>query len=227
LELDGVASIVSAAATTTANSRVFHLFTPSVEKSVWKTVPLNEERQAAVLVTLVCYKNKPALIYTTRSNDLPTHQGEVSFPGGHFDSTQDKTLEETAVREAKEELMGPVSFPWDDITIIGRATPLPSILGTPVTPIIAVLPYEVQSTPDGSGSDSVLHPTIFPGSPDEVANVFCVTIEDLLEIEATEPSDRFKMNIPVFPTHDNKKIWGLTAVVTRPLLHNLFKRVLL
>jgi len=234
LELEDVVS--KATATATASSKVFPLFnSPAVEKGVWKTVPLNEERLAAVLVTLVSYNNKPSLIYTTRSNHLPSHQGEVSFPGGHFDSQYDSNLEDTAVREAKEELLGPETFPWDDIHILGRATPLPSIRGTPVTPIIAVLPYEVQSTTDdnidedskSSNSNSGRHPTIFPGSPDEVDDVFCVSIEELLEVETTEPSNRFKIDIPVFPTHDNKKIWGLTAVVTKPLLHKLFKPVLL
>ena len=36
----------------------------------------------------------------------PTHASEVSFPGGHFDSTVDTSLEETALREAQEELLG-------------------------------------------------------------------------------------------------------------------------
>ena len=237
LELDDVVS--KATATAAASAKVFPLFNPAVEKGVWKTVPLNEERLAAVLVALVSYDNKPSLIYTTRSDHLPSHQGEVSFPGGHFDPRYDNTLEDTAIREAKEELMGPESFPWDDIYIIGRATPLPSIRGTPVTPIIAVLPYEVQSTRidndntddggDGTNSDSSFaghHPTIFPGSPDEVDDVFCVSIDELLEVETTELSNRFKMDIPVFPTRENKKIWGLTAVVTRPLLHKLFKPIL-
>ena len=240
LELDDVVS--KATATATASSKVFPLFSPVVEKGVWKTVPLNEERLAAVLVALVSYDNKPSLIYTTRSDHLPSHQGEVSFPGGHFDPRYDGTLEDTAIREAKEELMGPASFPWDDIQIIGRATPLPSIRGTPVTPIIAVLPYEVQSTTiddnntddDGdntkSDSSSAGHhrpTTIFPGSPDEVDDVFCVSIDELLEVETTELSNRFKMDIPVFPTLGGKKIWGLTAVVTKPLLHKLFKPILL
>jgi 8-oxo-dGTP pyrophosphatase MutT (NUDIX family) len=230
---------------------VFPLFTPKIEQSVWKTVPINTERQAAVLVTLVSYHNKPSLIFTTRSSHLPTHQGEVSFPGGHYDSKLDTSLEDTAVREAQEELLllqaplssstTPTSFPnnnddddnnnmWDDICILGRATPLPSIVGTPVTPIIAVLSYEVGVEVDveSSSDDDVGHQaTIFPGSPDEVDDVFCVSIEELLEVETVEPSDRFRSEIPVFHTHNNKRIWGLTAVITRPLLHKLFKRVLL
>ena len=104
-------------------------------------------------------------------------------------------------------------YPWSDVEIIGRTTPVPSIKGTPVTAIIGLLPYEVSSSS-------------FPGSPDEVDEVFCVSLEKLLEIETTEPSERFKANIPVFPPgKEDHKIWGLTAVVARPVLHKLLKPV--
>jgi 8-oxo-dGTP pyrophosphatase MutT (NUDIX family) len=194
----------------------FPLFTPKAHRHVWKTVPINNERQAAVLVPLVDYNNKISLLFTTRSSELPTHASEVSFPGGHFDTTVDQTLEDTAIREAQEELLGDDKYPWqlsDGVEIIGKATPLPSIKGTPVTPVIAVLPYKIDDT-------------TFPGCPGEVQDVFCVSLEELLEVETTEPSERFQGNIPVFYSKEgDKKIWGLTAVVCRSLLHKLFKPV--
>ena len=194
----------------------FPLFTPKAHRHVWKTVPINNERQAAILVPLVEYNDKPSLLFTTRSSELPTHASEVSFPGGHFDNTIDQTLEDTAVREAQEELLGGDNYPWestDSVEIIGKATPLPSIKGTPVTPVIAVLRYKINDT-------------TFPGFPGEVEDVFYVSLEELLEVESTEPSDRFQGSIPVFYTKEgNKKIWGLTAVVCRSLLHKIFKPV--
>jgi 8-oxo-dGTP pyrophosphatase MutT (NUDIX family) len=190
----------------------FPLFTPNVQDRIWHTVPINQGREAAVLVPLVSYGGVPSLLFTTRSSNLPTHASEVSFPGGHFDEAVDASLEETAVREAQEELLG--DYPWDAVEILGRATPVPSMNGTPVTPIIGVLPYDISSE-------------TFPGSPDEVDNVFCVPLEDLVRMETTELSNRFQSDIPVFPAGDNQKIWGLTAVVTRPLLHKLFKPIFL
>ena len=190
---------------------VFPLFPPKIQKSIWRTIPINPEREAAILVPLVSYEGVPSLLFTTRSSNLPTHKSEVSFPGGHWDEGMDSSLDDTAVREAQEELLG--NYSWEDVEILGHATPVPSIMGTPVTPVIAVLPHEISSE-------------TFPGNPDEVDTVFCVSLQRLLEIESTEPSKRFKADIPVFPAGgEEKKIWGLTAVVTRPILHKLFKPI--
>jgi hypothetical protein len=199
----------------------------------------------------------PSLLFTVRASHLTTHAAEVSFPGGHFDNGGisggsnnennadsiggggrgrgggDVTLEDTAIREAQEELLGH-DYPWhavkqqddnDDhggvvapaangVEILGRATALPSITGTSVTPIIAVLPYIISND-------------TFPGNEQEVDEVFYVSLKDLVNMETMEPSPRFQSDIPVYPVGPGKKIWGLTAVVTRPILHNLFKPIFL
>jgi nudix motif 8 len=208
------------------NTGIFPLFhnNPTMEAHVWKTVPLNRQRQAAVLVPLVSYQGVPSLLFTLRSRHLPTHASEVSFPGGHFDATlHDTSLEDTALREAQEELLGTGDhddndnddeYPWDQVEILGRATALPSIKGTPVTPIIAVFPIPVG-------------PDTFVGQKGEVEEIFYVSLRDLVDMETSEPSERFQSNIPVFPAGQDKKIWGLTAVITRPLLHKLFQPIFL
>ena len=193
----------------------FPIFSPSVHDMVWNTVPKLSERQAAVLVPLVSYNGAPSLLFTTRSSKLRSHASEVSFPGGHFHEGVDSCLEDTALRECQEELLG--DYPWHDIEIIGRATAVPSLGGIPVTPIIGVLPYEITDC-------------TFPGNADEVVDIFCVELTELLAIEMMErpPAvSRFKTMIPSFPTAAGQRIWGLTAVVTKPLLHKLFKPVFL
>jgi nudix motif 8 len=197
-------------ATMSDEENEFPLMSKKVQNEMWQTCSMETKRKAAVLVPLVSYEGVPSLLFTTRSSNLSTHASEVSFPGGHFDEGVDDSLEATAVREAQEELLG--DYPWHDIEIIGSATAVPSIKGTPVTPIIACLPHEISS-------DS------FPGHPGEVDEVFCVALSDLLEIETSEPSARFRTPIPVYLTKEGRKIWGLTAVVVRPLLHKLFKPV--
>lgn len=195
------------------NEHVFPLFSPRTHELVWKTVPIDARRQAAVLVPLVSYEGVPSLLFTTRSSHLPTHANEVSFPGGHYDASKDQNLHDTAIREAREELGG-VEYPWDQVEILGKATPLPSIKGTPVTPVIGVLPYEISAT-------------TFPGDDNEVTEIFYVSLMDLINMETTEYNRRFRSNIPVYPVEETKRIWGLTAVITRPLLHKLFKPVFL
>jgi NUDIX domain len=207
---------------------------------------------ASVLVPLVSYGGEVSLLYTVRAGHLSSHASEVAFPGGHFDEKLDETLVDTALREAQEELvmMTPPQprggethgergddynksndhsniYPWDEVTILGTTTPLPSITGTPVTAVIGIFPYEIDQT-------------TFPGSPDEVDDVFCVSLRELLNVESSERSERFRTHVPVFPVSANKdgsnnananansrRIWGLTAAITRPLLHKLFQPVFL
>ncbi|XP_065450536.1 mitochondrial coenzyme A diphosphatase NUDT8 isoform X2 [Chrysemys picta bellii] len=59
---------------------------------------------AAVLVTLCSVSGYPALLYTLRSSTLTGHhKGDVSFPGGKCDSS-DQDVIATALRETQEEL---------------------------------------------------------------------------------------------------------------------------
>ena len=194
------------------SDNAFPIFSPEVNALMWKSTKIDLERKAAVLVPLVSQGGVPSLLFTTRSSNLPTHANEVSFPGGHFDESTDESLEDTAVREAQEELRG--YYPWGEVQILGSATTLPSIRGTPVTPVVGILPYEISAD-------------TFPGDPGEVDAIFCVSLEDLIAMETREFSERFRSKIPVFPAGENKRIWGLTAVITRPLLHKLFKPVFL
>jgi 8-oxo-dGTP pyrophosphatase MutT (NUDIX family) len=187
----------------------FPLFSPKVNKAVWQTVPIKNKRKAAVLVPLVSYQGEPSLLFTTRSKNV-SHSSDVSFPGGHFEESVDASLEATAIRETQEELLG--NYPWDEIEIIGKTTPLPSKIGTSVTPVIGILPYEIG-------------PHSFPGCEHEVQDVFSVSLQELINTEGEEHLDRFNSKIPVFTTREGKRIWGLTAVITKPILHKLLKPV--
>ena len=59
--------------------------------------------QAAVLI--LCYEKDDDLFFimTKRSNSLPSHPGEVAFPGWKKEEN-DKDLKQTALREASEEI---------------------------------------------------------------------------------------------------------------------------
>jgi hypothetical protein len=204
---------------------IFPLFSPKVHDNIWKTVVVKDNMRpaAAILVPIVDYQGQPGLLFTERSSTMPTHASEVSYPGGHFDAAAgDHSLEDTALREAQEELSfishddddddddQSHKYNWQsDVRLIGRASALPSMNGTPVTPVIAILTQQVNET-------------TFPGHPKEVEKVFIVPLSTLLQVETWEQSPRFGTNIPAYPLKEHK-IWGLTAVVTRPILHQLLK----
>src|SRR6476619_672490 len=58
---------------------------------------------AAVLLPLYEWPDSPGLVFTKRRADLRLHAGEISFPGGRQDET-DEDLRSTALRESQEEI---------------------------------------------------------------------------------------------------------------------------
>ena len=84
--------------------------------------PLEAERTAriaAVLAPLYAIDSQPYLLFTRRSSDLPTHKGQISFPGGSRDPG-DASLAETALREAKEE----IGLEPSRVEILGALSPV-------------------------------------------------------------------------------------------------------
>lgn len=200
---------------------------PSNHQSVVDRKTSVSDKTAAVLVLLVMVDEVPSLVFTQRSSHLSQHAAQISFPGGHYED-QDSSLVETAIREAKEELYPQQtqadSVDWQDLAILGTATVVPSIRGVPVTPILAGLL-------DSSFSRPMLS-NMWPGNPTEVDFVFCASVRELLLYESTRELRATAYNppnptAPIFRVrHGNRDddliIWGLTAYVLQPLLHNLF-----
>ena len=63
-----------------------------------------ETRAAAVLVALFEEDGEARVILTKRPETMPSHQGEVAFPGGKHEPGLDTDLRATALREAEEEI---------------------------------------------------------------------------------------------------------------------------
>jgi 8-oxo-dGTP pyrophosphatase MutT (NUDIX family) len=80
---------------------------------------------AAVLVPLFRDAWDGALhaVFTRRRDDLRSHPGEISFPGGRQDEG-DEDLRATALREAEEE----VGLPPHGVRLVGALPPTPTIV---------------------------------------------------------------------------------------------------
>jgi len=63
--------------------------------------PARALRPAAVLVPIVA-RPEPAVLFTLRTRNLPSHAGQISFPGGRH-RPDDRNLVATALRETEEE----------------------------------------------------------------------------------------------------------------------------
>jgi 8-oxo-dGTP pyrophosphatase MutT (NUDIX family) len=195
----------------------------------------DNDKRAAVLVLLCTVNFKPSLLFMVRAGHLSQHAAQISFPGGHFEEDVDETLVDTALRETVEELVPvqqgnsqqhkhdkeaqPMLGPYR-VSILGAATPLPSIRGVPVTPVVAALLDDELPDPVS---------TVFPGDSSEVDAIFSVSLEELLEKETSKPLPKSRfgfvdMGAPNYPSKYGD-IWGLTAYIIRPLLHRLFKPV--
>lgn len=177
---------------------------PSLRK-----VTISEEyRKAAVLVPLCTVKGEPSVLLMVRSNMIPAHRGEVSFPGGMMDDT-DYDLITTALRETREEIG--LEIPRE--AVWGSLQSLPSRNGnTLVTPIIASI-GELQN------QNLYLNKT-------EVERVFTRTISSLSNRENVG-STQFRRGqlqslksgytLPVYLGGEHR-IWGLTAIILHMLL---------
>jgi hypothetical protein len=177
-----------------------------------------DQREAAVLLLLANVEDKPSIVFTLRASHLPQHAAEISFPGGHFEADKDASLIHTALRETKEELLPSDALFEEKVRILGMTSRILSLKGTPVTPVIAALWEDIPLK-------SIEQ--LFPGNPSEVNTVFTISIQELLEKETFQglPKNRFGMKrTPAFPTLHGT-IWGLTALILRPVLHRLLKPI--
>lgn len=96
---------------------------------------------AAVLVPVVLRDQEPTVLLTLRTSHLRDHAGQISFPGGRTERDDD-SAEETALREAEEE----VGLHRRHVQIIGRLPPFLTITGFVVTPVIGLIkpPFELK-----------------------------------------------------------------------------------
>lgn len=186
---------------------VFPVFNKKTHEYAWRQFakrPAN--RGAAVLIPVCSFEGKPSILFTKRASHLSSHSSEISFPGGHVEKS-DASLEDAALRETREE----INTPLDSVVIIGKGTTVPSMKGMPVTPVLAVLPNNLDES-------------MLTGDPNEVDLVFCRSIESLIEEETSKHLKRLGRPAPIYPSPYGD-IWGLTAFVLRPFLHNVLEPV--
>jgi 8-oxo-dGTP pyrophosphatase MutT (NUDIX family) len=151
---------------------------------------------AAVLILLCTAADEPHVIFTERTNHVEHHKGQMSFPGGACDETDDG-LEATALRETWEE----IGVKPEHVKIIGQLDDMVTISNFRVTPYVGLL--------DNSEGD---YP--FCINDHEVSKVVQVPLTFLLdeknmELEVREHQGR-EVLVPAF-SYDGHRIWGATA----------------
>jgi 8-oxo-dGTP pyrophosphatase MutT (NUDIX family) len=161
--------------------------------------------KAAVLLLLHPGPSGSELLFTRRTQDVLTHKGQISFPGGSQDPS-DNDLLATALRETQEEL----GIPAEAIEILGELDDtLTASSHFLVTPFVGLY----------RGGLDALRP-----EPREVAQVLSVPLAALrdpriLREESFQVDGRPQ---PVyFYQHGPDVIWGATARILHGLLERL------
>lgn len=163
-----------------------------------RRVSLTDARDAAVLIPVVATP-EPTLIFTVRTENLPSHKGQISFPGGAIDP--DESSVQAALRETHEE----IGISPEAVEVLGELDSMPTFVsGYVIAPVVGWL-------------DEM--PALVP-NPAEVAEVLAVPIGDLVEDIRAQPG--FTHGGQSYPTeawlwHDHV-IWGITARLLRTFL---------
>lgn len=155
-------------------------------------------RPAAVLLPLVD-GGEPSVVFTKRTEHLPRHPGEISFPGG-MRHDGDADLLATALRETEEEL----GLPRRLVDVLGTLQPLETFTtGLTIVPFVGALEAD---------------PT-FTANPGEIAVVLEFPLSRLLEVEQRMS---WEHEGTTYHGHvyelDGHTIWGATARILNEFL---------
>jgi 8-oxo-dGTP pyrophosphatase MutT (NUDIX family) len=157
-----------------------------------------EWRAAAVLVPVVARGADSTVLLTQRDEQLRSHAGQISFPGGRMDAAENEVA--AALRETEEETGIGARF----VQPLGYLPDHHVLTGYRITPVVALLQpgFALQ-----------------PHAP-EVAEIFELPLSLVLDERSYVPVERIVQQIRV-PSLDlpfgQYQIWGATAAMLRTL----------
>lgn len=160
-------------------------------------------KDAAVLIPIVEADNQLNVLLTRRAEHLKHHPGQVSFPGGKVEKS-DENFAAAALREAHEE----IGLPCENVNILGQLKPYHTISGYVVTPFVGLIEQ----------------PEAFIQDDNEVAEIFQVPLQHFINqdnhfrIETFFRGEAHSVN---FMPYKQYNIWGATAAMMIDLVHHI------
>jgi 8-oxo-dGTP pyrophosphatase MutT (NUDIX family) len=194
-----------------------------------RPLSIPEYRPAAVLVPLLDRPSGPTVLFTRRTERVPHHKGEISFPGGGLEPGEDAVR--GALREADEEVgLGP-----GGVEVAGLMDDLPSVAGYVVTPVVAAVrdppatfrPAEFEvSEPFEVPLALLLAPAIRRASLWDPARLPPAAAAALrasrgMQFEDVDPATGH-WRVWSFDAGPGRTVWGLTARILADLVDRAF-----
>ena len=173
-----------------------------LERPAPRRLPPSDVRQAAVLVPLYVDAGQLWTILTKRTDHLPSHKGQIAFPGGKLEDGED--LWEGALREAHEE----IGLEPDKVLPLGQLDEAGTPSGFRIVPCVGAVPYPLETR-------------INEG---EIDDVFPVPLQNLSNPDLVEDRrvliDGVERELRIYHV-GRRQIWGLTARILQTLLIRL------
>ena len=160
---------------------------------------------AAILILIYDLDGEAHILFTERTHHVEHHKGQISFPGGACDESDD-CVETTALRETAEE----IGVQPEDVEIVGQLDDMMTISNFLVTPYVGILKVNSECP--------------FVINHHEVVEVVQVPLSHLLddrnmELEVRQYKGK-QVLVPAY-TYEGHRIWGATARMLHQLLELL------
>jgi 8-oxo-dGTP pyrophosphatase MutT (NUDIX family) len=163
--------------------------------------------KSAVLLPIVVLLGEINILYTLRSASLDRHSGQVSFPGGLMERS-DNSLLETALRETREE----IGVTRDNIEILGQLKPQKTTSGGIVYPFVGIISTLAS----------------LKRNENEVERIFFIPLEWLCgpshsSFKNFVANDGKIRKVWFYDEYEGELLWGITAKITHEFIEIIKK----
>lgn len=164
---------------------------------------------AAVLLPIYYKQGQYCILFTKRAEKVRDHKGQISFPGGAYDSS-DGTLVNTALRECAEEI-GLVDY---DVEVLGELDDtLTTTSSYIISPFVGFIPSSYQ----------------FRVNREEIEDIIEVPISALLDKDCLRQETESVIDGKAITSYSyhyhGQVIWGATASILNQFL-SIFAQVM-